>query len=245
MKSFVSLVCLLAVSGLSTPLIAQNTTPAAPAASVPPAAPSAFKTEPEKLSYAIGVDIAKNLKQQGIEVDPQILSSGLLDAMTGAQLKMSQDDVAATLRNMQQARMAKMQEARKAAVAANEAEGAKFLADNKAKPGVVTLPDGLQYKVLTEGNGPSPKATDTVSVNYRGTLINGTEFDSSYKRNEPATFQVGGVIKGWTEVLQLMKVGSKYQVFIPANLAYGERGAGQEIGPNATLIFEVELLSIK
>ena len=141
--------------------------------------------------------------------------------------------------------MAKAKEAQKAASSGNEAEGAKFLAENKSKPGVVTLPDGLEYKVLTQGTGPTPKETDTVTVNYRGTLINGTEFDSSYKRGEPASFPVNGVIKGWTEILQLMKTGSKYQVVIPAELAYGDRGAGQDIAPGSTLIFEVELLSIK
>jgi FKBP-type peptidyl-prolyl cis-trans isomerase FklB len=127
----------------------------------------------------------------------------------------------------------------------NKAEGEAFLAANKSKEGIVTLPSGLQYKILTEGKGPKPTAADTVVCNYRGTLINGTEFDSSYKRGEPATFPVGGVIKGWTEALQLMPVGSKWQLFIPSGMAYGERGAGADIGPNATLIFEVELISIQ
>ncbi len=135
----------------------------------------------------------------------------------------------------------KMQEAG----AANKTEGEAFLAANKSKDGVVTLPSGLQYKILTAGTGPKPTASDSVVCNYRGTLINGTEFDSSYKRGQPATFGVGQVIKGWTEALQLMPVGSKWQLFIPSSLAYGERGAGAEIGPNATLIFEVELLSIQ
>jgi FKBP-type peptidyl-prolyl cis-trans isomerase FklB len=132
----------------------------------------------------------------------------------------------------------------KEAGAANRKEGESFLADNKSKDGVKTLPDGLQYKVLTEGNGPKPASTDTVTVNYRGTLINGKEFDSSYKRGQPASFPVTGVIKGWTEALQLMPVGSKWQLFIPPDLAYGDRGAGADIGPGDTLIFEVELLSI-
>jgi FKBP-type peptidyl-prolyl cis-trans isomerase len=127
----------------------------------------------------------------------------------------------------------------------NKQEGQQFLAANKSKEGVITLPSGLQYKILQEGTGPKPAATDTVTVNYRGTLINGTEFDSSYKRNEPATFGVNQVIKGWTEALQLMPVGSKWQLFIPSELAYGERSPGAEIGPNSTLIFDVELLSIK
>ena len=205
-----------------------------------------YKTDKDKLSYAIGSDIAKTFKQQGIDVDGAILAKGFSDTAAGGQMQMTPEEIAGTLRDMQQARMAKMQEARKASSAASEAEGTKFLADNKGKPDVVTLPDGLRIQGnLTQGTGPTPKETDTVTVNYRGTLINGKEFDSSYKRGEPASFPVNGVIKGWTEVLQLMKTGSKYQVFIPANLAYGERGAGQDIPPGATLIFEVELLSIK
>ncbi len=248
MKSFVPLTILLATSGLSASLHAQ--TPA-PAAAATPAAPAAFTTDKDKLSYAIGTDIARSFKQQGIEVDPTILAAGFRDVAAGGQMQMTPEQITASLRDMQAARMAKMQEARKAAAATAEADGAKFLADNKSKPDVVTLPDGLQYKVLTQGTGPTPKATDTVTVNYRGTLIDGKEFDSSYKRGEPATFPVNGVIKGWTEILQLMKTGSKYQVFIPSALAYGERGTPSErgeppaIGPNATLIFEVELLSIK
>ena len=141
--------------------------------------------------------------------------------------------------------MAKQQEKAQQLGLANKKEGEEFLAANKSKEGVVTLPSGLQYKVLKEGTGPKPSATDSVACNYRGTLINGTEFDSSYKRGQPATFAVNGVIKGWTEALQLMPVGSKWQLFIPADLAYGERGAGADIGPNSTLIFEVELLSIQ
>ena len=139
----------------------------------------------------------------------------------------------------------KQASASREAATKNAAGGEKFLADNKTKPGVKTTASGLQYKVLKEGSGPSPKETDTVVTNYRGTLIDGTEFDSSYKRNEPATFQVNRVIKGWTEALQLMKKGAKYQLFIPADLAYGPQGAGAEIGPNATLIFDVELVDIK
>ncbi len=245
MKLIIPLALLLVTAGLCTPVRAQDATPAAPAASTPPAPPSAFTTDKEKISYAIGTQLAKQFKQEGIDVDPTILGAGLRDALTGGQMQMTPDQIMGSLRQEQQVRMAKAQEAKKAASGANEAEGAKFLAANKSKPDVVTLPDGLQYKVLTQGTGPMPKATDTVTVNYRGTLINGTEFDSSYKRNEPTTFPVGQVIPGWTEILQMMKVGSKYQVFIPANLAYGERGPSPEIGPNSTLIFEVELLSIK
>src|SRR5213593_525626 len=138
-----------------------------------------------------------------------------------------------------------MEQKQKAAADKNASEGTKFLEENKKKEGVKTTASGLQYKVVKEGTGAQPKANDTVTVNYRGTLINGTEFDSSYKRGEPATFPVNGVIKGWTEALQLMKVGSKYQLFVPSSLAYGERSVSPEIGPNATLIFEVELLDAK
>ena len=206
----------------------------------------------EKTSYAIGVDIVRTLKQQTIDIDPAFVAAAIRDAGTGAPLAMTPEQMTATLGQLQQtqqvkrqAQMAKLQESRKAAGEANVGEGKKFLDENKGKPGVTSLADGLQYKVVTEGSGPVPKASDTVTVNYRGTLINGTEFDSSYKRGEPATFPVGGVIKGWTEILQQMKVGSKYQVFIPSDLAYGERGAGQDIGPNSTLIFDIELLGIK
>jgi FKBP-type peptidyl-prolyl cis-trans isomerase FklB len=139
----------------------------------------------------------------------------------------------------------KQEEAMKKAAEKNKKDGAAFLAENKKKEGVVTLPSGLQYKIITQGTGNTPKATDTVTVNYRGSLVDGTEFDSSYKRGQPATFPVNGVIKGWTEALQLMKEGAKWQLFIPSDLAYGEKGAGNVIGPNATLIFDVELISAK
>ena len=243
MKRIFSVTLLLAATGLGTSLHAQD---AAPAAAPAAAAPSAFTTDKEKISYAIGTALAKQFKSQGIDVDAMILGAGLRDATAGGTLQMTPEQISAALTQEQQSRVAKAQEARKAASAGNEAEGAKFLAENKSKPGVETLPDGLQYKVLTQGTGPTPKESDTVSVNYRGTLLNGTEFDSSYKRGEAATFPVNGVIKGWTEILQTMKVGSKYQVFIPGNLAYGDRGTPDgTIQPGSTLIFEVELLAIK
>ncbi len=251
MKKFLPSAFTFAALGLGTPLCAQSPAPAtSPAAA--PASPNAPKTDLEKTSYAIGLDIVRTLKQQGIEIDPQFLAAAIRDASSGTTLAMTPDQITAALGQLQssqqakrQAQMAKMQESRKAAGETNVGEGKKFLDENKGKPGVTTLADGLQYKVLTEGTGPVPKASDMVTVNYRGTLINGTEFDSSYKRGEPATFPVNGVIKGWTEILQQMKAGSKYQVFIPSDLAYGERGAGQDIGPNATLIFDIELLGVK
>ena len=174
-----------------------------------------------------------------------MLLQGLKDALAGGKALLTDDETKATLTALQ-AEVTKRQQAKMAVVGdANKKEGDAFLAANKTKEGVVTLPSGLQYKILQQGTGPIPSASDSVECNYRGMLINGTEFDSSYKRGQPATFPVGQVIHGWTEALQLMPVGSKWQLFIPAELAYGPRGAGAEIGPNATLIFEVELLSIQ
>ncbi len=204
-----------------------------------------LKTQKDKLSYAIGMDMGGSLKRNAIEVDIDALVKGLKDALAGGKMLMTEQEQRETLIAFQKEFQAKQQEKMKAEAEKNKKEGEAFLAENKKKPGVKTLPSGLQYKVITEGKGASPKETDTVTVNYRGTLIDGTEFDSSYKRKEPATFPVKGVIKGWTEALQLMKEGAKWQLFIPPNLAYGERGAGGTIGPNATLIFEVELLKIQ
>lgn len=199
----------------------------------------------DKVSYAIGLDIGTKLKAQSVEVNTATLLRGLDDGYSGAAPLMTDNDVRVTLMDLQKHLMAKQQERAKIQGEKNKKEGEGFLAANAKKEGVKTLPSGLQYKVLKEGNGPVPKATDTVETNYRGTLIDGTEFDSSYKRGTPATFPVNAVIPAWTEALQLMKVGSKWQLFVPSNLAYGERGAGREIGPNATLVFEVELLGIK
>lgn len=207
--------------------------------------PPALKDQKEKVSYAIGVDIGTNMKKQMVEVDPDLLARGLKDVFAGNKTLLTEEEVRAVLSSYQQEMRAKQAEAAKKAGEKNKLEGDTFLAGNKTKEGVLTLESGLQYKVLKQGDGPKPTADDTVECQYRGTLIDGTEFDSSYKRNQPATFPVKGVIKGWTEALQLMPVGSKWQLFLPANLAYGDRGAGPTIGPNATLIFEVELLAIK
>lgn len=204
-----------------------------------------LKDQKDKASYSIGYDIGDTFKKQKIELNVDAMVAGLKEALAGKEAAMSKEEREKTLQGFQKEMMEKQIAASKEAGAKNQAEGEKFLAENKKKDGVKTTASGLQYKVLKEGTGASPKETDTVVTNYRGTLIDGTEFDSSYKRNEPATFPVNRVIKGWTEALQLMKPGAKYQLFIPSALAYGERGAGQLIGPNATLIFEVELLSIK
>jgi FKBP-type peptidyl-prolyl cis-trans isomerase FklB len=204
-----------------------------------------LKDQKDKASYSIGYDIGSTFKKQNIELNTDALFSGLKEGLAGKEASLSKEEREKTLEAFQKEMMEKQAAASKEAATKNAAEGEKFLAENKKKEGVKTTASGLQYKVLKEGSGPSPKDTDTVVTNYKGTLLDGTEFDSSYKRNEPATFPVNRVIKGWTEALQLMKPGAKYQLFIPASLAYGERGAGRDIGPNATLIFEVELLSIK
>lgn len=205
----------------------------------------ALKDTKDKVSYSIGLDIGTTFKKQKMELNADALVAGLRDALGGAKPLLSDDEVRQVMMQFSKDMREKTAAANKDAAEKNTQEGEKFLAENKTKPGVKTTASGLQYKVEKEGNGQAPKETDTVVVNYRGTLIDGTEFDSSYKRGEPATFPVNRVIKGWTEALQLMKPGSKYQLFIPSGLAYGERGAGGDIGPNAMLIFEVELLSVK
>jgi len=206
-----------------------------------------LKTQKDKVSYALGANLGMNLHKQSVEVDSAIILRGLKDALAGGKLLLTDDEAKAALTQLQTDLRNKQMEKMKEAVDLNKKTGADFLEANKAKEGVVTLPSGLQYKVLTAGTGPKPAATDTVSCNYRGTLLDGTEFDSSYKRGHPESFPVTGVIKGWTEALQLMPVGSKWQVFIPSDLGYGDRGADPRsgIGPGATLIFEVELLSIQ
>ncbi|OGP33117.1 MAG: hypothetical protein A2X88_09450 [Deltaproteobacteria bacterium GWC2_65_14] len=199
----------------------------------------------ERVSYSIGMDIGRNLKQQPFEVDPDLLAQGVRDAFAGGKTLLTPEEARQTLADLQKELMEKQQEQVRRIMEKNRKEGEEFLAANKKKKGVVTLPSGLQYKVLKAGSGSSPKLTDTVETNYRGTLIDGTEFDSSYQRGETATFPVSGIIEGWKEALQKMKVGDKWQLFVPAELAYGERGAGREIGPNQALIFEIELLGIK
>jgi FKBP-type peptidyl-prolyl cis-trans isomerase FklB len=226
------------------PPASKTGTPAKPAAAAP-----AFKTRKEKFSYALGMNFGSGwrdrLKSQNVDYDPALLLEGFKDALNDSKTRMTPEEAQAVLKEvgaeLQKEQQAKMKEA----ADKNKTDGEAFLAANKEKEGVVVLPSGLQYKILTEGNGPKPTANDTVVCNYKGTLINGTEFDSSFKRGKPATFPVARVIKGWTEALQLMPVGSKWQLFIPPDLAYGANGAGGEIGPNATLIFEVDLLSIQ
>ncbi len=204
-----------------------------------------LETQMDKVSYSIGLDIGKSFKQQGIDIKTAALVQGIKDGLAGSTAMLSDSAIQATMEAFQTEMMAKQNSTMKESGDKNNTEGDTFLADNKKKEGVVTTTSGLQYKIITPGTGRKPQATDTVTVHYRGRLISGKVFDSSYDRKEPATFPVNGVIQGWQEALQLMPVGSKYELYIPSNLAYGPRGAGPDIGPNATLIFEVELLSIK
>jgi FKBP-type peptidyl-prolyl cis-trans isomerase FklB len=256
-------IMLLGIAQAQTP--AANTQPATPAKTAKPAAPktpakaataakppaAALTTTKDKFSYALGMQVGTglggNLRKQSVEFDPNLLAQGLKDTLAGGKTRLTLEEAQAVLTQVQTEIHKKQTDLAQKTGAANKKEGDEFLAANKSKEGVVTLPSGLQYKILTAGAGAKPTPADSVVCNYRGTLINGTEFDSSYKRKEPATFPVTGVIKGWTEALQLMPVGSKWQLFVPSDLAYGERGApgSGDIGPNATLIFEVELLSIQ
>ena len=235
----------------TTPAKPRQSTTAAAAARRKAAAAAASKAKPlvlttdeDKASYAIGLSVGKGLHRDQIDVEPEFVLQGLKDALADGKILLTDDQIKTVMTNLQTQVRAKQEAKREALIESNKKDGAAFLASNATKPGVVTLPSGLQYKILTAGTGPKPTASDSVVCNYRGTLLDGTEFDSSYKRGQPATFPVSGVIKGWTEALQLMPTGSKWQLFIPADLAYGERGQGP-IGPNATLIFDVELLSIQ
>lgn len=198
-----------------------------------------LKNKLDSVSYGIGVSIAENLKAQGLEnINPSLLAKAVQDALKNQPLTMTKEQCDMSISNY-------LQQLKADKAAKNKEAGLKFLAENKVKPGVVTLPDGLQYQILKEGTGPKPTAADKVKTHYHGTLIDGTVFDSSVDRGQPISFPVGGVIKGWTEALQLMPVGSKWRLFIPSELAYGDRGAGPKIGPGAALIFDVELLAIE
>src|SRR5213593_4340248 len=221
------LILIFAAGSLALPLLGQEKSPQ-------------LKDQKDKVSYSIGLNIGFNLNRQNVQINPDLVSAGIKDAIDGKP-KLTTDQIKEIMAKFEK----DMEQKQKAAGEKNASEGAKFLDENKKKDGVKTTASGLQYKVIKDGAGAQPKATDTVTVNYRGTLINGTEFDSSYKRGQPATFPLNGVIKGWTEGVQLMKVGSKYQFFIPPNLAYGERSVGPDIAPNSMLIFEVELLGVK
>lgn len=207
-------------------------------------ADSILKTDKDKASYSIGMDIGRNFKQKGVEINPEALLIGLKDSMAGGKTLITEAEARQALENLAKEMGAKQQAKNAIDAEKNKKDGAAFLAANKTKEGVKTTASGLQYKVIKTGTGKKPAASDTVTTHYKGTLIDGTEFDSSYSRNEPAVFPVNHVIPGWTEALQLMTVGSKWQLWVPSELAYGEQAMGGVIGPNSTLIFEVELLSI-
>src|SRR5215475_13134453 len=221
------LILIVSASLLAFPLFGQDKSPQ-------------FKDQKDKVSYAIGMQIGFNLARQKVDINPDVLNAGIKDAIAGKP-QLTPDQVKDVMAQFEK----DMEQKQKQLGEKNKTDGAKFLEENKKKPDVKTTASGLQYKVIKEGTGAQPKATEMVTVNYRGTLTDGTEFDSSYKRNQPATFPVNGVIKGWTEALQLMKQGSKYQLCIPSNLAYGERAMGPDIGPNSMLIFDVDLVDVK
>jgi len=201
------------------------------------------ESEKDRVSYSVGYQMGGDFKRQGQEISPEMVVRGAQDALSGAAPALSEEEMRNTLVVLKQRILAAQQEERERVSRESAAAGSAFLAENAKKEGVVSLPSGLQYKVLTEGSGEPPKETDNVTVHYRGTLVDGTEFDSSYSRGQPATFPLNKVIKGWTEGVQLMKPGAKYQFFIPSTLAYGPQGGGP-IPPNSTLIFEVELISV-
>jgi FKBP-type peptidyl-prolyl cis-trans isomerase len=212
-------------------------------------ASSAFATDKElstsqqKASYTLGADLAKNFTEQGLKIDIKAFTLGLEDTIKNRPLKLTEEEMASAISDVKQEMLEKQQAQRKVIGDANIKEGQEFLANNAKKTGVISLPSGVQYKVITKGKGASPTVNDTLIAHYSGTLIDGTEFDSSYTRGTPLKFQMGNVIKGWGEVMKLMNPGSKWEVYIPADMAYGAKGAGKMIGPNQTLIFTVELIT--
>jgi FKBP-type peptidyl-prolyl cis-trans isomerase FklB len=208
------------------------------------AAETEMKDDQDRESYSVGYQIGSNFKRQGIDVKPDLFAKGVQDAMSGSAAALSKEDIEKSLTSLQQRAGAAQQKLQKETSEKNLSAGKAFMDENAKKEGVVTLPSGLQYRMITEGNGAKPSPSDTVTVNYRGTLVDGTEFDSSYKRGQPAKFRLDQVVKGWTEGLQLLKQGSKAQLVIPPALGYGERGGGP-IGPNSTLVFDIELLGVE
>lgn len=206
---------------------------------------TSLTTDKDKLSYSIGADLGKNFKSQGIDVNPEALTKGMQDGMSGGQLLLTEDQMKDVLNKFQKDLMAKRNSELNKKAEENKTKGEAFLKDNQSKSGIVSLPSGLQYKIIETGNGSKPGKTDTVTVEYTGHLIDGTVFDSTDKTGKPATFQVSQVIPGWTEALQLMPSGSTWEIYVPSNLAYGPRSVGGPIGPNETLIFKIHLISVK
>lgn len=229
----------VAIIGLTTLLSACNETTSSTDKAIK------LDTQTDKASYSIGIQMGSQIAKIKDMVNQDVIIKGFKDSLTGTEPQLSMDEMQTAMQAFQQTMMEAQKAKQQEMATTGKAEGDKFLAENKVKEGIKTTESGLQYKIITEGKGASPTATDTVVTHYTGTLLNGKVFDSSYKRNAPATFPVNGVIKGWTEALQLMKVGAKWKLFIPAGLAYGDRGAGASIGPNQVLIFEIELLEIK
>lgn len=251
MKKLVTLSALLLAGAGVMATAQQPAQPAAPAqqpaaapANPAPANPAKPQSLEDQASYIIGLNIGRNLKTQEVPANPDLVTKGIRDGLSGAQPAMTDEEMQTAMNTFQQQMMAKQQAKAEVEGKTNQKAADDFLATNKAKKGVVTTASGLQYEVVQEGTGATPKPTDQVTVHYTGTLLNGTKFDSSVDRGQPATFPVGQVIPGWTEALQLMKVGGKYKIYVPPALGYGERGAGGEIGPNSLLVFDVELIGI-
>jgi UDP-GlcNAc:undecaprenyl-phosphate/decaprenyl-phosphate GlcNAc-1-phosphate transferase len=204
-----------------------------------------LKTLNDRINYAIGVNLISNFKKQGVDIDLNLVIKGMQDAFLGRKLPLTDEELRQSISYYQTDVRQKQAKDRATASDINKKEGETFLAENRKKDGIVTLPNGLQYRIIKAGNGKNPTDDDSVVCQYRGTLISGAEFDSSYSKGKPATFKVNGVIPGWREAIKLMPVGSTWQIFVPSQLAYGAKGSGNAIGPNATLIFEVELIAIK
>jgi len=241
MKTSLLVLASLVATGLALPVAAQDSKAPPPAAAGPP-----IQDPLAQAAYAIGLNLGMSLRRDGVDMDPRMILRGYQDGVAGAKPALSDDQMKAAVNQLQASVQASRQEKAAKAAEKNKADGAAFLKANAAKPGVVTLPSGLQYQIVKAGTGPMPKADDTVYANYTGTLIDGTVFDSSQSHGGPASFPVSGVIKGWTEALQRMPVGSKWRLFVPPELAYGDRGAGNgAIGPGAVLVFDVELVSIQ
>lgn len=238
MKKFFGLLGGLALAAI-VPICAAAEAPA------PAEKAQALESQKEKNSYVIGLSFGRDIKRIGLEVELDALFRGMKDAMGGGKLLLSEEEVQKTMQDLQREMMAKQMQRVKELAEKNKKQGEEFLAENKKKEGVVALPSGLQYKVVKEGAGKVPTINDVVTVNYRGILIDGTEFDSSGRHGGPPSLAVSGLVKGWVEALQMMKVGSKWMLFVPPSLAYGERGSGPDIGPNQTLIFELELLGVQ